>query len=64
VLVATLAMALAILFTPWDRFAIDPILRLTAEVLFGVVVYSAAIMMLFPALVRGAYRGLQRFPAQ
>jgi O-antigen/teichoic acid export membrane protein len=64
VLVATLAMALAILFIPWDRFAIDPILRLAAEVLFGVVVYSAAIMMLFPALVRGAYRGFQRFPAQ
>jgi O-antigen/teichoic acid export membrane protein len=61
---ATLAMASALLIVPWARLDIGLVPRLSVEVVFGLVVYAAAVLLLFPALARSARRGFQRFPAQ
>jgi O-antigen/teichoic acid export membrane protein len=64
VVIATLAMTLALLLVPWDRLIIGLLPRLVAEVIFGSVIYAAAILSLFPALVQHARLGFKRFPAQ
>jgi O-antigen/teichoic acid export membrane protein len=64
VVVATSVMALALLVLPRDRIAIGPVPWLATEIVLGAIVYTVAILLLFPALIRGARRGLQRFPVQ
>lgn len=64
IVIATLAMAAALSIMPWERMGAAPLVKVLAECFLGVFVYGAMLVLLFPAFVRGARHGLQRFPAQ
>ena len=57
---ASVLMAALLLAVPWSWLALGPPVRILVEVALGATVYAAAILLLYPAILRHARREIAR----